>query len=198
MVYNLFMTLPQQQKSMLFLILKTTLVVAVFGILIYHMWPEFSHYWIIPIYLVVGYYFGKITCGTHSKKYGLWLTLGLFVLLNFLHSLIDGVLLTSISTDYRSIAIYSHELIRQPALYVVIWSMLTPFTTKSAYKVILSILAVTGIWAISMYAGIILGNAVDTLSKFDTYLAMTIFIFAGDIIHHLIDDIHHMKHPHNH
>lgn len=198
MVYNLSMTLSQQQKSILFLTIKTILVVVVFSILIYHMWSEFSHYWIIPIYLIVGYYFGKVTCGTHSKKYGLWLTLGLFVLLNFLHSLIDGVLLTSITTSYRNIAIYSHELIRQPALYVIIWSMFTPFTTKTTYKVILSVLAVTGIWAVGMYTGTILGSMIDTFSKFDIYLAMTIFIFAGDIIHHLIDDVHHLKHPHSH
>ncbi len=187
------METPSQRKSELFFIFKTILIVAVFGILIYHMWPELSHYWLIPIYLVAGYYFGKITCGTHSKRYGLWLTLGLFILLNFLHSLIDGVLLTSIATSYRNIAIYSHEIIRQPALYIVIWSMLTPFTTKITYKVILSVLAVTGIWVISMYAGTFLGNSIQSISKFDVYLAMTIFIFAGDIIHHLIDDFRHFK-----
>jgi hypothetical protein len=187
------METPSQRKSELFFAFKTILIVAVFGILIYHMWSEFSHYWLIPIYLVIGYYFGKITCGTHSKRYGLWLTLGLFILLNFLHSLIDGVLLTSISTTYRSIAVYSHELIRQPALYIVIWSMLQPFTAKSAYKIILSILAVTGIWILGTYAGTLLGSTIHSLSKFDVYLAMTIFIFAGDIIHHLIDDFRHLK-----
>ncbi|HQV64919.1 MAG TPA: hypothetical protein PKZ56_01680 [Candidatus Paceibacterota bacterium] len=175
-----------QRKTTLY-ILKVALVTIVFGFLIYHTHIHINTLWIIPIYLIIGYYFGKLTCGTHSKKYGIWLTLGLFILLNFIHSLFDGILSLTISDQYQGLAIISHELIRQPALYVVIWSMLAPFG-KRYHKIVMSILAVTGVWMIGLYIGTLGISFIHQLSSISDYISITIFIFAGDIIHHLIDE----------
>jgi hypothetical protein len=183
------------KKGQVWFGIKISLITIVFAVLLYHMKDEFVHIWIIPIYLIVGYYFGKITCGTHSKKYGLWLTFGLFISLNFIHSLFDGILSASLSTEYRTLAIYSHELIRQPALYVVIWGMLAPFS-KKYHKIIMSVLAVTGVWLLAMYIGTFASSYINQYSSLNGYIAMTIFIFLGDIIHHLVDEYFHMKHSH--
>lgn len=106
--------------------------------------------------------------------------------------MIDGVLLINLSSLYRNFAVYAHELIRQPALYVVIWSMLEPFNNVR-HKIIISILSVTGVWIIGVYAGAFGGNYLHNLTYLDSYFASAIFIFAGDVIHHLIDDWYHLN-----
>ncbi len=174
-----------EHKKILFN-LKVAAMIGVFGALIIGM-GNLEKPWIIPLYLLIGYYFGKWTCGTHSKRYGLWLTLTLFILLNFLHSLFDGILSVNLHSHYENFAIYAHELIRQPALYVVIWGMLAPFG-RVYNRIILSIVAVTGTWLVAWYTGAVAGQYLYQFVYLDSYLAATIFIFAGDIIHHLVDD----------
>jgi hypothetical protein len=181
-------------QSKLFFAFKVAAMAAVFSLLIYHLHGELDNAWIIPVYLVAGYYFGKLTCGTHIKKYGFWITIGLFMILNFVHSLIDGILMINLGAFYRDFAVYSHELIRQPALYIVVWGMLQPFE-RAQHKILMALLSVTGIWLLGVYIGTMIGNSVAHLTYLDTYFAATIFIFAGDIIHHLIDDYVKLRQP---
>ncbi len=151
---------------------------------------------IIVPYLIIGYLFGKLTCSVHSKKTGIWITVIVFVALNLIHSLIDGLTLTTIAIEYRNLAIYSHELIRQPALYVLFWAMLTPFNIHTVKKILLSVLAVTGIWILGMSIGTSGGYILGNLHIADKFLSLSIFIFIGDILHHLYDDFPYKKHSH--
>jgi hypothetical protein len=188
--------LSKVHKTSIFFGLKLLILIGVFGILISHTNLTVQSWWIIILYLFIGYYFGKLTCGTHSKKYGLWMTLGLFIALNFIHSLFDGILSFTMISDLRNLAIYTHELIRQPALYVVVWSMLEPFHPKG-YRTFLAFIAVTGVWAIGMFFGMIGSSHLFLPTGAQYYIALTLFIFMGDIIHHLADEYVHMKSHHN-
>lgn len=151
---------------------------------------------LIIIYLALGFWFGKITCSIHSKSSGFWLTVILFVSLNFIHSLIDGVLLISFSELYRNVALYSHELLRQPALYVVFWAMITPFVINTHKRAILSFISISGVWLIGMYLGKLLGAYVYTVNIPTLFFELFIFIFVGDIIHHLYDEFPNKGHIH--
>lgn len=155
-----------------------------------------SNILIIISYLIIGYIFGMITCNIHSKKTGAWITFLFFALLNMIHSLIDGITLTTIAIEYRNLAIYSHELIRQPALYVFFWAMLSPFNVHAVNKVFISILAVTGIWLLGMHLGTSGGYLLGNLHIADKFLSLSIFIFIGDILHHLYDDFPYRNHNH--
>ncbi len=73
--------------------------------------------------------------------------------------------------------------------------MLAPFS-KKYHKVIMSVLAVTGVWILAMYIGTFASSYINQYSSLNGYIAMTIFIFLGDIIHHLVDEYFHMKHDH--
>ncbi len=130
---------------------------------------------------------------THDKKLGG--AKGIMISEAF-HSLIDGVTLTGLSALYKNIAIYSHELLRQPALYIVFWSMLQPFLINRTKKISISILSITGVWLVGMYLGTLLGTSVQELHINDVFLELSIFIFIGDIIHHLYDEFPFKKHVH--
>lgn len=159
---------------------------------------EASNIFIIIPYLIIGYLFGMITCNIHSKKTGAWITFLVFAILNLVHSLIDGIALTTIAIEYRNLAIYSHELIRQPALYVFFWAMLAPFKVHTVAKIFLSIFAITGIWLIGMHLGTSGGYLLGNLHIADKFLELSIFIFIGDILHHLYDDFPYRNHSHDH
>jgi|JI10StandDraft_1071094.scaffolds.fasta_scaffold653557_2 hypothetical protein len=178
--------------------IKLILITLAIGFLLLHIHDGFS--WNnIPLiigYIILGFWFGKITCSMHSKKTGFWITVSLFILLNLFHSLIDGVTLTHLSVLYKNIAIYSHELLRQPALYIVFWSMLQPFLISKSTKMGISIIAITGVWILGMYLGTLLGASVQELHINDVFLELLIFIFIGDIIHHLYDEFPGKKHAH--
>ncbi len=77
--------------------------------------------------IIIGYWFGKWTCHLHKKQNGLWITVAVFSILNLMHSMIDGASIGGVTSFTAGIAILSHEFARQPALYVVLWGMLTPF-----------------------------------------------------------------------
>jgi hypothetical protein len=181
-------------KENIFYGVKFIAITAIVALLIYQARADLGHVWMIPIYLVVGYLFGKLTCGTHSKWSGFWLTISIFVGLNFIHSMIDGIALQTIATGYRMLGVYSHELIRQPALYVVVWAMLGPFQTKRTWKVLSAIVAVTGIWIMGISIGKIGGVYLNHIAGLHAFLAGSIFLFIGDIAHHLIDEWHHLRH----
>ncbi len=178
--------------------IKFILVLVAIGILLFHIQDTLSLV-IVPIiliYLILGFWFGKITCSIHSKNKGFWITSSLFIFLNFFHSLIDGVTLTNLSVVYKNIAIYSHELLRQPALYIIFWSMLQPFTKNTTTKTLVALLSITGVWVIGMYTGTILGNSLTGLHINGIFFELSIFIFIGDIIHHLYDEFPGRKHVH--
>lgn len=147
-------------------------------------------------YLIIGFWFGKITCSFHSRTTGLWITLGLFIVLNFFHSLIDGILIVSFSELYRNLALYSHELLRQPALYLLFWGMISPFVADKKKKVILSFIAITLIWLLGVYLGKFLGNYLHMITLPTLFFELFIFIFIGDIIHHLYDEFPGKLHNH--
>lgn len=185
-VYTQYMYSFFKNKRFLFGV-KIAITALIFGILIIHVWKELSYFWTIPFWLLAGYLFGKLTCGTHTKKYGFWLTFLLFVVLNFIHSLFDGFLSLAISTDYRNLAIYSHELIRQPPLYIIVTAMLAPFG-KKLLTIPMSVFAVTGVWIIGMYVGVTNAHYLQNVASLSSFVTLTLFIFLGDIIHHLIDE----------
>lgn len=178
--------------------IKLFLIVLAVGFLLLHIHDglNWSNIPLIVGYLILGFWFGKITCSMHSKKTGFWVTVSLFILLNLFHSLIDGVTLTGLSALYKNIAIYSHELLRQPALYIVFWSMLQPFLINRTKKISISILSITGVWLVGMYLGTLLGTSIQELHINDVFLELSIFIFIGDIIHHLYDEFPFKKHVH--
>ncbi len=178
--------------------IKLILIMFAIGFLLLHIHDglNWNNIPLITGYLAIGFWFGKITCSMHSKKTGFWVTVSLFILLNLFHSLIDGITLTNLSTLYKNIAIYSHELLRQPALYVVFWSMLQPFLMNKTRKIGISIITITGVWIVGMYLGTIFGTSLQELQINDIFLELSIFIFIGDIIHHLYDEFPGRKHVH--
>lgn len=181
------------KKIIIIYTLKLLLITGAIGFVLYSGKGDFENLWTIPLYLIAGYYFGKVTCGTHSKKMGFAATLVLFGILNIVHSLIDGMTLIGISNTYRSLAIASHELIRQPALYVIVWATLQPFQAPWVQKALFSFLMVTGIWAIGTAIGMFAGGSVQHIAGMHGFLACSIFIFVGDIVHHMMDEFHHVR-----
>ena len=93
------------------------------------------------IALLLGYQFGRWTCHLHSRAQGFWITVIIFALLNLLHSMIDGASIGGVASFASGVAVLTHELARQPALYVVLWGMLTPFTLHTRLRVLIVLLA---------------------------------------------------------
>ncbi len=148
-------------------------------------------WWPIPFVLGVGYIFGKYTCDIKARKKGLWLTLGAFTFLNFLHSLIDGIGLIGIGDLWSSVgAIAGHEIIRQPTLFVIAWAMLSPFSVDNMWtKVLVSVSAVTGVWIVGLTVGLLGGEQIAEFEWMHDFLGYSIFLFLGDILHHVMDDV---------
>ena len=168
--------------------LKSLFISIALAILLYHMKDDLKKIWTIPLYLILGFYFGKLTCGTHSKKVGFAATLFMFGTLNFVHSFIDGVALISFSGQYRNAAMYSHEVIRQPALYVVLCATLQPFGGSRFQRAIVALMLVTGVWLLGVEAGKIGGQFIKQWERVSDLLGCSIFLFVGDICHHLFDE----------
>ncbi len=180
-------------KKLITYAFKLLLILGAIGFVLYSGKGDFENLWTIPLYLIAGYYFGKVTCGTHSKKMGFAATLVLFGILNIVHSLIDGLALVGIANNYRSLAIASHELIRQPALYVIVWATLQPFQVPWVQKVLFSFLMVTGIWALGTAIGMFAGGSIQQIPEIHGFLTCSIFIFVGDIVHHMMDEFRHVR-----
>lgn len=149
-------------------------------------------YIISIIFLVLGYYLGKITCNSHFKKSGIWITIAIFILINGLHSLIDGVSLVGLSHGKALGLMAGHELIRQPVLYALFLGMILPFSNLSRWaRYGIAFLAVTGVWAISVVIGSLFGNQLVHLTQFESLVPYFQFLFIGDVIHHIFDWFHH-------
>jgi hypothetical protein len=154
--------------------------------------------WLVPLMLAFGFFFGKLTCDINLKNAGFFITIGFFALLNFIHSMIDGVALLELSTLQRFLGIAGHEIIRQPALYLLVFGILEPFRISWKKKFGLAALAVTGVWALGFFVGQYGGGLVEQSELFHKIIGYSIFLFIGDILHHLYDHFEHHGHTHSH
>jgi CHASE2 domain-containing sensor protein len=102
--------------------------------------------------------------------------------------MIDGASIGGISSFASGIAILSHEFARQPALYVVLWGMLTPFIAHKPSRLLIVPLAVTGVWFLGAYAGYELFLHINAVSWLEPIADMAVFLFLGDILHHLHEE----------
>lgn len=144
--------------------------------------------------LLIGFWFGRWTCHLHKRQSGFWVTICIFVLLNLLHSMIDGASIGGISSFASGIAVLSHEFARQPVLYVVLWGMLTPFIARRPSRLLIVPLAVTGVWVLGAYTGYELFFHINQAPWLEPIADMAVFLFLGDIIHHLYEEYHKLKH----
>jgi hypothetical protein len=153
----------------------------------------FTYPLLILILLCGGYYLGKITCSVHLKNTSITITLVVFVLMNIVHSFIDGISFTGQSFFYWLSAVGGHEAIRQPTLYIILWAILQPVTINTYVKIVICFLAVTGAWFIGIWLGKISGASVSHLYNTAKWVGYSIFLFIGDIAHHLIDQYNMIK-----
>ncbi len=138
--------------------------------------------------LFLGYQLGKWTCHAHARNIGLWVTVGIFTILNFTHSLIDGASLAAgFGRRIESVqwaALLSHELARQPALYIMILAILAPLRSKW----LLAPLLVTGVWWTGLQLGKSTGSIVRDVHGLELVTNLGLFLFLGDILHHLREE----------
>ena len=134
-----------------------------------------------------GFYFGKITCSTHLKNTTLGITLLIFILMNLVHSLLDGISFVGQSYFYWLSAIGMHEVIRQPTLYIILWAILRPFATNNYFKIVICLLSITGTWLFGIWLGMIGGSSISRASDVEEWMRYSIFLFIGDVAHHLVD-----------
>ncbi len=140
------------------------------------------------IALLAGYWFGKWTCHLHKHQSGFWITIGVFVLLNLMHSMIDGASIGGVSSFASGLAIISHEFARQPALYMVLLGMITPFVAHRHYRLLIVLLAVTGVWFLGAYLGYEFFVHVNQAEWLEPIADTAVFLFLGDILHHLHEE----------
>ena len=74
---------------------------------------SYSNTLLVIALLTTGYYLGKLTCGMHVKSASLRLSITLFVVMNIIHSLTDGLSFTGQPVWYWLTAVSAHEIIRQ-------------------------------------------------------------------------------------
>ena len=136
----------------------------------------------------IGYTLGRWTCHLHKREGGFWVTIVVFVLLNLLHSTIDGASVGNLSSFVSGIATLSHELARQPALYIVLSGMLAPFITRKLSRLLLVPIIVTGTWFIGAYIGYELFSEISNIAWLEPIADMAAFLFLGDIFHHIYEE----------
>ncbi|WP_299513953.1 hypothetical protein [Mucilaginibacter sp.] len=114
--------------------------------------------------------------------------------MNLIHSFIDGISFNGQPFFYWLTAVGGHELIRQPTLYIILWAMLQPASISGFLKALICILSITIAWLIGIWLGKISGATVSHLYPIGEWTGYSIFIFIGDIVHHLIDQYRQVKH----
>ena len=137
-----------------------------------------------------GYYLGKITCSVHLKNMSLGITLVIFILMNIVHSFIDGISFIGQSFIYWISAVGGHEAIRQPMLYIILWAILQPVVKNNFIKILVCFVAVTGTWFVGIWLGKVGGSSISHIYNAAGWVGYSIFLFIGDIVHHLIDQYH--------
>jgi hypothetical protein len=147
----------------------------------------FTNPLMVLVLLAGGYYLGKLTCSVHFKNTGIGLTLLAFVLMNIVHSFIDGISFSQQSFYYWLSAIGGHEAIRQPTLYIILWAILQPSIKNNYVKALICLLSVSGAWLLGIWLGTISGDTVSHVYNIEEWMQYSIFLFIGDIAHHFID-----------
>lgn len=143
---------------------------------------------------IIGFYLGQWTCHFHRRTEGFWITLGVFVCLNLLHSMIDGASIGGYSF-IQGLVVLSHELGRQPALYLVLWSMMAPFVSWRDMRLAIVPVAVTGVWLLGVYLGRETYSVIASTQWLESMADMAVFLFLGDIIHHLTEEYRKIRYP---
>ncbi len=157
-------------------------------------WNEIGSSWGLAVSLfVLGYIFGEATCHFHSKSKGLALSLVLFFLFNLTHSVIDGI-----AWNGNILAVFLHESVRQPTLYLLLWGIMTPFSVITRQqKILISIVSVTGIWMIGLWIGADLYQLIDQAPGLHQIIEVFVFLLIGDLMHHLVEEITKLRNPHS-
>ena len=144
---------------------------------------------LIPLITILGYLFGKYTCGFQaSRGYGFYTTIIVFALLNLIHSIIDGTLFIN-NNFMASILMSGHELVRQPILYTLFFGMISIFEVPQYKKIMISILSISFTWIL----GLLIGKYFIPISleQFDNIAIYTYAFFIGDVLHHVFDYFYH-------
>ncbi len=176
-------------KKYLNILLSSLALCAAGALAISHFEYEGPHTLLfVALALIAGYQFGRWTCHLLTKQSGLWITILVFVVLNFLHSLIDGAAIGDLRSFFQGTAVLSHELARQPALYIVLGGMLTPFMFTRYHRVLIAFFAVTGISILGIVIGQKLSLHLTDISWLHPLAEYAVFLFIGDIIHHIRDE----------
>ena len=145
--------------------------------------------YLISLFIFVsGYFFGRWTCGNKVKKgSGFIATILTFVLLNLVHSVVDGTMFKSMCLDLYSIGMAAgHEIIRQPLLYFFFITATAPFAKPMWQKIFIGILTITGIWILGLGIGSQITISAEYLPDHEIALYTYLF-FGGDIFHHFMD-----------
>jgi hypothetical protein len=148
----------------------------------------------IILALVLGYGFGKLTCSEHiSGKRGLFMTISIIILINLIHSMIDGLIVHQYEKFSAVIITVMHELIRQPFMYVVVAMTLFPFTKTWWVRFGLSFIIVTIVWIFGLvigYYGSVTIHGDDKVNQIIHEIShYGIYFIIGDGLHHLLDVI---------
>lgn len=152
---------------------------------------------IIIAYIVAGFIFGKITCSAHSRVPGLFLTILVLIVLNFTHSLVDGIGFASVMGTSKVWILIIHEIVRQGLLYFFLWKILQEFISQPSRKAILLFISITVVWILAALLGNWLAVHLQSLQSFDELLTMSIFFFIGDFAHHGVEGFHALKNSHH-
>ena len=174
--------------------LSTIALIAIIGLVATHFEYEGLQTILFALIAIgIGYWLGKWTCHLHQKQNGFWITIAVFAILNLLHSMIDGASIGGVTSFASGIAILSHEFARQPALYVVLWGMLTPFALGKQYRFLIVPIVVTGIWLLGAYVGYQLFFHINQATWLEPIADMAVFLFLGDILHHIYEEYGKLK-----
>ncbi|MCX6757515.1 MAG: hypothetical protein NTZ44_01365 [Candidatus Nomurabacteria bacterium] len=148
-------------------------------------WDEVLNNIFLVIFItIVGYIFGELTCHFHSKGKGFILTLGIFILFNLAHSTIDGI-----SWNNNIIAVFLHELVRQPVLFLLLWGLLIPFTEiKKGWKILTCIFSVSLVWIVGLILGVSIHGFATKIETWHGIIELLVFLLIGDLIHHLVEE----------
>ncbi len=176
-------------KKYLNILLSSLALIAVALLVVIHIDYQGWHTVLYAfIAVIIGYWFGMWTCHFHKKQKGFLITVVVFSLLNLLHSMIDGASTGGFTSYTNAIAILSHEFARQPALYIVLWGMITPFVIKRHHRVLIVLVTVTGVWLVGVALGRDLYLHISRAPWLGPIADQALFLFLGDLIHHIYEE----------
>lgn len=167
--------------------IKFLIISIAIGTLLLKSEQDFSHPLVIIELLCSGFYLGRLTCSLHIKQTSIWITLLIFILMNIIHSFIDGIGFIKQTFFYWITVIVGHEIIRQPTLYIILWAILSPINIRIYLKLSICFFAVTGAWFFGIWIGRICGSSFSQVITVNAWIRYGIFLFIGDIAHHMKD-----------